>query len=53
MENYKRKVREASDYIHSRVEQCPRVGLLTGTGLAQSTEGLKISGVFDYQEIPI
>jgi purine-nucleoside phosphorylase len=50
--NYKKKVIETAEFLRSRISKLPRIGLITGTGLGQSAELLKISAAFDYKDIP-
>jgi purine-nucleoside phosphorylase len=52
MEGYTEKVLETSAYIRARSDQLPRVGLLTGTGLAESAESVEAPAAFDYGDIP-
>ena len=49
---YWARVLEASNYIDARIEQRPRVGLLTGTGLGASAESVDPSLTVDYGDIP-
>jgi len=50
--NYHRQIQEAAEHIQNRSQIRPEVGLLTGTGLGDSAEGLQISTRIDYSEIP-
>ena len=52
MENYTKKVLESADYLKAKIKKAPYVGMLTGTGLAESTQSLKISTSFEYERIP-
>ncbi len=52
MENYKNKVLEATAYLKARIKTNPCVGMLTGTGLGESAQSLRISASFDYENIP-
>ena len=52
MEGYTERVLETSAYIRARIDQLPRVGLLTGTGLAESAESVEAPAAFDYGDIP-
>ena len=52
MDNYTEKVLETSAFIRERIDQRPRVGWLTGTGLGKSAQAVKASVAFDYSDIP-
>lgn len=52
MKNYKKRVIETAEFLRTRIAKQPRIGLITGTGLGQSAELLKISEAFDYKDIP-
>jgi len=52
MKNYKHKVTETTEFIKSRIENLPEVGMLTGTGLGESAESLNLSTSFEYKDIP-
>ena len=52
MQNYKQKVIETANYLKTRINSLPKIGLLTGTGLGESTESLKISDLFEYRDLP-
>jgi purine-nucleoside phosphorylase len=52
MENYKKKVLESTAYLKAKIKKAPHVGVLTGTGLGESTQSLNISSSFDYKSIP-
>ena len=52
MKNYKNQVIEAAEFIKSRTEKKPEIGLLTGTGLGETAESLTRVASFEYKEIP-
>ncbi len=52
MESFKNKVMEATDFVGSKIEHLPHVGLLIGTGLGSSIEGMEKPLSIDYREIP-
>jgi purine-nucleoside phosphorylase len=52
MPTYKLHVEQAVDHIRSRLHEIPRIGILTGTGLSESTSRLKTSVTLDYSAIP-
>jgi hypothetical protein len=52
MQNYKKKVLKSVAYLKAKIKKTPYVGMLTGTGLGESTQSLNISTSFDYESIP-
>ena len=52
MKNNKDQVVEAAEFIKSRTEKDPEIGLLTGTGLSETAQSLTIVASFEYNEIP-
>jgi len=52
MANYKDKVLETAEFLKKRIQKLPEIGLLTGTGLGESTEDIEISASFEYKDIP-
>ena len=46
------KIREASDFIASRIPSPPRVGIITGTGLGELTSAVATDFRLPYEEIP-
>jgi len=52
MDSFKNRATEAADFLRSRISYSPRTGLLTGTGLGETTEALHVSTVFEYRDIP-
>lgn len=52
MTSYRMQVEQASDFIKSRIQGAPRIGLLTGTGLSESVAALDVAKSFDYGELP-
>ncbi len=52
MREQKKKAEEAAGFLKRRSVHAPRVGLLTGTGLGDSTDAMEIAAVLDYTDIP-
>jgi purine-nucleoside phosphorylase len=52
MRPFKVKAAETADFIRSRIGQLPRTGLLTGTGLGEATQALRVSTAFEYRDLP-
>ena len=52
MESYKRKVEETTQYLKTRIDRRPVLGLLTGTGLVESVRSLAVSAAFSYADLP-
>jgi purine-nucleoside phosphorylase len=52
MPGIKPHARQAAQFLSQRMDTRPDVGLLTGTGLGDSTAALEVSEVFDYRDIP-
>ena len=52
MKNYKHKVFETSEFLEKHIKKLPQVGLITGTGLGESSKFLDISVSFEYDDIP-
>jgi purine-nucleoside phosphorylase len=52
MDSYKQRVAETTDYLKTRLNKLPTIGLLTGTGLGEITGFLHISQSFDYSDLP-
>jgi len=46
------KIEQSAAWIRRRVEKPPRIGILTGTGLAKSTASLAVSAAFSYADVP-
>jgi purine-nucleoside phosphorylase len=46
------KIRDASDFISSRISASPRVGIITGTGLGELTSAMSMDLRLSYEEIP-
>jgi len=42
----------AADFIREKCRLAPYVGILTGTGLGDGTEGLEMDAIMDYSKIP-
>jgi purine-nucleoside phosphorylase len=52
MELFKNKVFQATSFVRSRIREHPRIGLLIGTGLAESLSHMKTAVSVDYRDIP-
>ncbi len=52
MDNNIAHVNEAAEFLKSRTEKDPEIGLLTGTGLGESAQSLATVTSFKYKEIP-
>ena len=52
MPTYKLHVKEAADHIRKKMPEPIRIGILSGTGLGESTSRLDVSEVINYREIP-
>ncbi len=46
------KIIETAEFLKKRISISPKVGFLTGTGLGNSINSIKISEIFNYREIP-
>jgi len=51
-EELKRMIREAADFIRSRVSVKPKIGIILGTGLGSLVDGIEMVGAVDYDKIP-
>jgi purine-nucleoside phosphorylase len=49
---FKAKAVESADFLRSRIDRLPHTGLLTGTGLGEATEALRVAAAFEYRDIP-
>lgn len=52
MKTMRQRLAETVDFIRSRIKNTPYIGLLTGTGLAESAESMVIETAIRYQDIP-
>ena len=52
MKTMKQRLAETIDFIRNRIKDTPYIGLLTGTGLAESAESMVIETAIRYQDIP-
>lgn len=50
--DYKEKAVEAASFINQHLDEKPRFGLLTGTGLGDTAKAIKIKTIFNYADIP-
>jgi purine-nucleoside phosphorylase len=52
MQNYKASVKETAAFLKKRLDRLPSIGIMTGTGLGESVDKLKVSSVFHYRDLP-
>lgn len=52
MSNYRQRVLETTKFLKPRIDTPPRIGLMTGTGLAACAESMLLSAAFEYEDIP-
>ena len=52
MESFENKVHEATDFVRSRINAQPYIGLIMGTGLGGSADSIKEAVSIDYHDIP-
>ena len=52
MEDYRKQVMEAAVFIQKRLDNDPKIGMMTGTGLAESGGSMSVSQSLSYAEIP-
>ncbi len=52
MKNYKKKAVETAKFLGMHIQKTPDIGLLTGTGLGECAESIKIATAFSYQDLP-
>lgn len=52
MKTYSQQVGEAAKFLKYHIKTPPVIGIMTGTGLGESIEALKVKSVFDYSKIP-
>jgi len=52
MKNYLNNAVETAEFLNTHIQEKPKVGLFTGTGLGESAESLDISAAFEYKDIP-
>jgi purine-nucleoside phosphorylase len=52
MESFKNKVLEATEFLRGRIAARPLIGLLIGTGLGDTTDGMDKVISVEYKEIP-
>lgn len=50
--NYVKKIKESAEFIRSRIEDCPKVGLILGSGLGSLADNINNSVIIKYEEIP-
>lgn len=52
MEDYRKQVMKAAAFIQKRLDNDPKIGMMTGTGLAESGGSMSVSQSLSYAEIP-
>jgi len=52
MESFKNKVLEATDFVRAKITDRPLIGLLIGTGLGDTADGIDKAISLDYKDIP-
>lgn len=52
MKYYKRKAVETAEFLKRHIKKLPQIGVMTGTGLGESSKSLDISLSFEYGDIP-
>ncbi|MDY6954358.1 MAG: purine-nucleoside phosphorylase [Thermodesulfobacteriota bacterium] len=52
MESFENKVREATDFVRSRIDDQPKIGLIMGTGLGDGADSIKGPQPIDYGDVP-
>ena len=52
MKSYKRRAVETAKYLKAQIKKAPEIGILTGTGLADSTCSIDVDVSFNYKDIP-
>ena len=52
MENLRNKINEAVEYIRTRVESRPNIGIILGTGLGNLVNEIDVAVEIPYEEIP-
>lgn len=52
MEQYRRQVEAAAEFLSGRMNRRPAMGIMTGTGLGECISGIASETVVDYGEIP-
>lgn len=49
---YKQQIMEAAGYLRERMVTAPSVGIMTGTGLGESLDAMKVGSSIGYEDIP-
>lgn len=52
MNNYRHNVLETAEFLKTRIEKLPEMGLMTGTGLSECADSMILSASFEYEDIP-
>ncbi len=52
MDNLRDRISDSSDFIRSKIDLVPRVGIILGTGLGSLWDGIELAATVDYDQIP-
>jgi len=52
MDNLRGMITEASEFIRSKVDLIPKIGIILGTGLGSLADGIEVTATVDYKNIP-
>ena len=52
MKSYKLKAVETAEYLKTYINKAPEIGILTGTGLGNSTDSIDVDVSLNYNDIP-
>ncbi len=52
MQDYRAKVKESAAFLKKRLDRLPSVGIMTGTGLGESVDTVRVSHTFHYRDLP-
>jgi len=52
MKSFKRRAVETAEYLKTKINKAPEIGILTGTGLGNSLGSIDVDVSFNYKDIP-
>jgi len=52
MDNLKDMISEAAEFIRTKVDLVPKIGIILGTGLGSLGDGIELTGTVEYADIP-
>ena len=52
MQDYKAKVKASAAFLKKHLDRLPSVGIMTGTGLGESADTVRVSHTFHYRDLP-